>query len=94
MIETLLMGLMAQEMNNEVAHSNDVSRFAEICNGAPMNAIEQAAIMSILGRMMGQAQAQGTNPCSNPFIGLLGGLLSQPQAESENPIAKMFEGMI
>ena len=66
MIETILLGLIANEVNSASARENDINRFEEICNGSPLTPVEEVAITALAGKLFGGQSSE------NPLTTLLG----------------------
>jgi hypothetical protein len=67
MLETILLGLIANEVNSASARENDINRFEEICNGSPLTPVEEVAITALAGKLLG-----GGASSENPLTTLLG----------------------
>lgn len=89
MIETLMLGLMATEMNNATAKEKDMNRFGEIMNGSPLTSFEANAVKGMIGAIMSaSAPTEQKNP-SNPIMDILGG-----NNETISPLVGMLSGLL
>ena len=53
MLETLMKGLMVGQMMNATNQQNDMERFKEILGGSPLTAIEETALLALIGEVGG-----------------------------------------
>ena len=51
MIETILLGLVANEIGAANNNEGDINRFKEICNGSPLIPIEEVAVTALLSSL-------------------------------------------
>lgn len=85
MLETLLLGLVANEVNTPSIKENDVNRFKEICNGSPLTPMEEVAVTALVGQVLGGQQAN-----DNPIASIMGQVLGGGQQADANPLTALL----